>query len=512
MFSKHKIGLAIFDAVIITIGFNFGFWYVFGSGFYHEPRDYPVYYIPSIVLATIILLSVFQLAGLYKYQVIANPIHQIQSILQAYARTAAIFILIIFFMKSKYFADSRLTIGLSFLSSYLLMVLFRAIIVPRVYFYLVSKGRLQKRTLIVGAGRYGEMVCRYLKMNPRSYFRVIGFCDDDLDKEGTTVEGFPVLGTSYDLESLVSRHSIQEVIIAISNTRKDMILDLVDRCKKSGVVIHVVSELCAEISEKMKAEEFAGLRTYRVAHRELGILRTASKRAVDLIGSTILLTLLSPLFLAIAWAIKRDSEGPVFYKAKVIGKGGNPYLAFKFRSMYIKGDTSAMPHQNHGHDLMAEGERQHSEFMKNFIQGKTAGDCYVRNEHRITRVGRFLRKHSLDELPQLINVFRGEMSLVGPRFCTAKEYEFYKPWHKRRFQVKPGMTGLWQVRARSSVAYDDMVILDIYYIENWSLLFDFELLLRTIPVVLSGKGSRIEKANEKSLEEKIQELMPSYST
>jgi undecaprenyl-phosphate galactose phosphotransferase len=146
--------------------------------------------------------------------------------------------------------------------------------------------------------------------------------------------------------------------------------------------------------------------------------------------------------------------------------------------------------------------------MKNFIQGTCNGETYVKNEDRITRVGRVLRKYSLDEFPQLINVFKGNMSLVGPRFCTLTEYKFYRPWHKRRFQVKPGMAGLWQVRARSAVSYDDMVILDLYYIENQSFLFDLEILLRTIPVVLYGKGSRIEKAKEKSLEEKIEELTP----
>ena len=130
--------------------------------------------------------------------------------------------------------------------------------------------------------------------------------------------------------------------------------------------------------------------------------------------------------------------------------------------------------------------------MKDFIQGKETEQCFVRDEDRITKVGRVLRKYSLDELPQLLNVFWGDMSLVGPRFCSPKEAKFYKLWHRRRFSVKPGMTGLWQVRARSEVSYDDMIMLDLYYIQNWTILFDLEILLRTIPVVLFGRGSRIE--------------------
>jgi undecaprenyl-phosphate galactose phosphotransferase len=506
LFSKHKIGLAILDVIVIIAGFNLGFWFVFGSGFYSEPRAYPVYFIPSVIVATIIFLSFFQLLGLYKYQAISNPIHQIQSLLQAYARVLALFILIVFFMKTTYLADSRLTVGLSFLASFLLMVLFRVVLVSRFYYYLVGKGKLQKKTLILGAGEHGKMVCRYLKINPKSYFRVVGFCDDDFDKVGTNVEGLPVFGSSYDMESVIKKHSIQEIIIAISNVKKGVMFDLIDRCKKACVVIHVVSDLYNEVSEKMEAEEFGGLRTFRIVPSKLGIIQLLINKGFDFVGSGLLLILLSPVFLIISLAIKRDSKGPVFYKSKVVGKDGKPFLAYKFRSMYIKGDTKAVSRSDKNVNPVEEGEKNHIEFMQNFIQGKENGEYYVRNENRITKIGRFLRKYSLDELPQLINVLKGDMSLVGPRFCTVAEYKFYKPWHKRRFQVKPGMTGLWQVRARSAVSYDDMVMLDFYYIENRSLFFDFEILLRTIPVVLYGKGSKIEKAKEKSLEKKIEEL------
>ncbi len=506
LFSKHKIALAILDVLIIVAGFNLGFWYVFGSGFYKAAGPYPAYYVPSIVLAVIIFLSVFQLAGLYKYQAITNPLHQIQSLLQCYTKVLAVFIVIIFFSKTEYIADSRLTIGLAFLLSFLLMLAFRTIMVPRIYFFLVSRGKLQKKTLILGAGEHGEMVCRYLKMNPRSYFRIIGFCDDDFQKGGNLVEGFPVLGTSYDLESLVQRHRIKEVIIAINSIEKSVMLDLIDRCKKAGLVIHVVSNLYENVNERLEAEEFGGLRTYRIVSGEVGILRLTCKRLMDAVGSAFLIAVLLPLFLVIAWAIKRDSKGPVFYKSEVVGKGGQPFLSYKFRSMYVTDDKRTLPQTKQVGNALEDRGKRHIEFMKNFIQGNSGGESYLKNENRITKVGRILRKYSLDELPQLINVFRGEMSLVGPRFCTATEFGFYKPWHKRRFRVKPGMTGLWQVRARSDVSYDDMVILDLYYIENWSLFFDLEILLRTIPVVLYGKGSRIEKVKEKSLAEKIEEM------
>jgi len=506
MFSKHKIILAIFDSVFIIAGFNFGFWYVFDSGFYLEPRPYPDYYIPSILLAVLIFLTVFQLKGLYKYQAVSNPIHQVQSILQSFLKVLAAFILIVFFMKTKYFADSRLTIGLSFLAAFLLMVLFRASILPRIYFFLVKRGKFRKRTLILGAGEHGDLVSRFIMLNPKSYFQIIGFCDDDQRKIGANINGFPVFGTSYELESIIKRSNIKEIIIAISKVEKSVMLELIDRCKKARLVIHIVSDLYNEVNERVEAEEYGGLRTYRIVPNEIGIVRTAFQRLFNIAGSGIILGLLSPLFLIISYAIKRDSKGPVFYKNEVVGKGGNTFIAYKFRSMYTEGDPKLHAQNFCDTDLIAEGKTQHLKFMENFILGNSNGDCYVKNENRITRVGRFIRKYSLDELPQLINVFKGDMNLVGPRFCTVEEYKFYKPWHKRRFEVNPGITGLWQVSARSEVAYDDMVFLDLYYIENRSLFFDIEILLRTIPVVVWGKGSRIVKEKEKTLNEKVSEL------
>ncbi len=486
MFSKHKIALAVVDIAAIIAGFNIGFWYVFASGLLYETRPYPGYFYPSLFIVTVIFIIIFQLSGMYKYQSIANPIHQIQTILNAYIKVLAAFILLVFFMKTHHIADSRLTIGISFVSSFLIMVLIRSVIIPRVYFYLANRRILSKRTLIIGAGEHGQMVCRFNDLNPRSYFEIIGFCDDDPQKVGKIVCGKPVLGNSFELENIIAENRIKESIIAISNISMDAMLNVVDRCKNTGLTVHVVSDLYNRVNEKMEAEEYGGLRTFRLVGNALGIIRTYTKRLIDIVGSAVLLAIIAPSFLMIMWLIKRDSKGPLFYKSEVIGLNSKPFIAYKFRTMV---------------DLNRDDT--HISFMKNFIQGNVTNEFYVKNDDRVTKIGRFLRKYSLDELPQLINVFKGQMSLVGPRFCTVKEYQFYKAWHKRRFNVKPGITGLWQVRARSEISYDDMVSLDLYYIENQSFFFDFEILLRTISVVIFGKGSRIEKPKEMTLQERI---------
>ena len=182
------------------------------------------------------------------------------------------------------------------------------------------------------------------------------------------------------------------------------------------------------------------------------------KRIIDLFGAVLGLIILSPIFFLLFFLIKIDSKGHVFFKQYRVGKGGKLFTIYKFRTM------------------VKDAEKIGPQVSKT-------------DDSRITRIGKFLRKYKLDEMPQLINVLRGEMSLVGPRPPISYEVELYKDWHTKRLQVKPGITGLWQVAARSAVGFDDMVMLDLYYIEHWSLLFDFQLLLKTIPAVLYGKGA-----------------------
>jgi len=486
MISKHKISLALLDIAMLVAGFSLSFWVVFASGFNGSVRPYPVYFIPSIFVLTVIFLVVFQLDGLYKYQAIANPVHQVQSLLKCFFRVLAAFVLIVFFMRTEYIADSRMTVGLGFFICFVFMILTRVLTVPMVFYRFVDMGIIGKRAIIMGAGEHGQQVLDELQQSKVHYFKVIGFCDDDPSLLGKSVSGFIVQGSSFDLIRLKARLNIQEVIIAISRIKRGDLIALIERCKEAGLVTHVISDLFSRVTDKLEAEAFGGLITYRIKSRQNGIVRASIKRMTDLLCSALALVLLSPVFCAIALAIKAESKGTVFYRPKVVGKGEKVFLTYKFRSMIP--DDSPSPEERQAYE---EGKNRHLAFMRDFIQGRVKDVYFVNNESRITKVGRFLRKYSLDELPQLINVFRGEMSLVGPRFCSETELCFYKPWHKKRFQMKPGITGLWQVRARSDVSYDDMVALDLYYIQNASLLLDLEILLRTIPVVIFGSGSRI---------------------
>lgn len=215
--------------------------------------------------------------------------------------------------------------------------------------------------------------------------------------------------------------------------------------------------------------------------RRLSPWLLAVKRAIDVFSAVFVLVFGFPFYALIAAIIKLTSEGPVLYVQERLGQDGRPFRFYKFRTMLHNSDDGL-----------------HRDFTENFIKGKLMeeeGDSETKPVYKLTRdprvtpVGRFLRRTSLDELPQFINVLKGEMSLVGPRPPLAYEIEHYKEWHRGRLAVKPGLTGLWQVSGRSSVPFDEMVMLDLYYIENWSLLLDLKIIMRTLPVMFFGSGA-----------------------
>lgn len=231
-----------------------------------------------------------------------------------------------------------------------------------------------------------------------------------------------------------------------------------------------------------KVQQLTGSLVYRdgLRFRERVWAEKLIKRFIDVIASLLVIVVGFPFFLAIALLIKLTSKGPVFFSQERVGEKGEIFTLFKFRTMRLNSDDAI-----------------HREFTRRFIEGRLSNSAVdekpsvvykLADDPRVTPVGAFLRKTSLDEFPQFLNVLRGDMTIVGPRPPLAYEIEHYQDWHKLRLAVKPGLTGLWQVSGRSSVPFNEMVMLDLYYIEHWSLLLDFKIMLRTIPVMLFGSG------------------------
>jgi exopolysaccharide biosynthesis polyprenyl glycosylphosphotransferase len=305
---------------------------------------------------------------------------------------------------------------------------------------------------------------------------IVGFVDDEKQVGEEIVSGAKVVGRFSEIEDLIKKYRVDELIVAIDSETHDEFLDILDACKKLDVNVRITSELFDVVGEKVSTEKYADIPVIDVSSHYNNALTLGVKRAFDIAISIFALIVLSPVMIAIVIAIKLSSSGSVLFKQARIGKGGKEFEFYKFRSMKVLTGSE-------DEDRM----KKMLEFMKN--DSADSGSKVI-NESRITWIGGFIRKTSLDELPQLLNVLRGEMSLVGPRPCLPYEFENYDEWHKRRVEVIPGCTGVWQVWGRSSVSFKESVVLDLYYINNMSPWFDFQIMLQTLPAIITGRGAK----------------------
>ena len=325
------------------------------------------------------------------------------------------------------------------------------------------------RALIVGAGEVARTVLRTIIARPELGFQVVGFVDDHPERGGTNIGPFRALGSLDNIPAILEREPVDEVIVTLPWSDHPRILGVVQVCEARGVRPRIVPDLFQLSLSSVDVDDLGGIPLIGMRQPSLRGANALVKRVFDLALGVPLALIVLPLAALIALAIKIDSPGPVMFKQTRVGLHGQHFSCYKFRSMR----------------RTAEEEVEQLRDLN-----EASGPLFkIRDDPRRTRVGRFLRRISLDELPQLLNVLRGEMSLVGPRPPLPSEVEKYQHWHKQRLLARPGLSGLWQVSGRSDLTFDEMVLLDIYYIENWSLLLDLKILLRTVPKALSGDGA-----------------------
>jgi len=322
-----------------------------------------------------------------------------------------------------------------------------------------------RRAVLVGSGRHIEDVAHALDDAPHSPIKVVGF----VSLQPRPDNGLRSLGSLATIHDTLRRHRIDEVIIADPDFPQDRAVDLVDRCHQSGVRVRIAPSTMEILVHRAEFVPGQSVPLFELKPPVFEGFDYLLKRTFDIVGATLLLIVLSPVLLAAAAAVRLSSRGPVLYHSIRPGIGGRPFACFKFRTMY------------HGAD------RRQAELE---ALNEAGGAIFkIRDDPRVTPVGRFLRRYSIDELPQLMNVLRGEMSLVGPRPLPERDYERLEDWHKKRYLVMPGITGLWQVSGRSDLDFDDLVRLDFLYLERWSVFLDLTILLKTIPAVLSRRGA-----------------------
>ncbi len=339
----------------------------------------------------------------------------------------------------------------------------------RLIYRLRERGLFVRRTVVVGANEEGRVVAEQLRSVPRAGLEVVGFVDPNL-RLGSRVDGLTVLGRPEGLEGVVERYGVEEIVVIPTALDRETLLDLYrDWGTDRRVRIRLSSGLYELFTTGVQVQEVGFIPLVSLNRTRITGIDAVLKTLLDYGGALIGVVLLSPLFLLIAILVRLDSPGPIIYRRRVVGLGGREFDAFKFRTMIQDADAYLEAHP----ELKREWEET----------GK------IRNDPRVTRLGRFLRRYSLDELPQLFNVLRGEMSLVGPRMITPAELRHFGRWRHNLLTVKPGMTGLWQISGRSDLSYEERVRLDMYYIRNYTIWLDLRLLVNTFLVVVKGRGA-----------------------
>lgn len=331
-----------------------------------------------------------------------------------------------------------------------------------------DRGIETRNILVVGTGRVGQALrhhiesIRHLGYTFKGFVQVPGY---DADAMSNSSE---VLGTLDEVLELARKHFVDEIFLS-TPCERGLVKRLVEQAREASVDVRVVPDLYDGLAWNSPVEYIGQFPTIPLHRGEVPVIGMMLKRMLDIALSSIALVVLAPALLAIGIAVSTDSRGPIFYSSERIGKKGRVFRCFKFRTM------------------VQDAEKRRAEILH--MNERDSVLFKITNDPRITRTGRFLRKYSLDELPQLINVLRGDMSLVGPRPPIASEVKRYELNHLRRLDVVPGITGLWQVQARQDPSFDSYISLDTAYIENWSLWLDIKILIRTVTVVVGGTGS-----------------------
>lgn len=476
---KHKYFLVLLDWVVLMYAFLL-------SMKLHTKVDVELFFAnPPFVLSDIILFFVYSIVILFIFNV--NRLYQIQIYLtipeQLQAITLSLMISVLglalfsFFTKSVIIFESRFIVLSFFLISFALLVALRIFIFRTIFKYNVLSLIPYRRILIFGVEENGIKLASQLNKKNHVGLDVVGFIDDKIPVGAPVVNGYKVIGNISDDQKIIDSMNIDEVILCYENLPEQQYLELIEKYARTKARVLIAAKKFGVIPKYVQEEYYGNIPVVGVLNNTPYLGFKFFKRYVDVSFALLGLIILSPLLISVACAIKLGSKGPILYRQTRIGKDGKPFTFYKFRSMYIGSDRDEL----------------RPEQIKRFIQGGDNGNgssTKIVEESNITMIGRFIRKTSIDELPQLINVLKGDMSLVGPRPCLPYEWEIYNDWHKKRLSVTPGCTGIWQVSARSEVGFHEMVLLDMYYIYNISLHLDIWVMLKTIPVMLFGTGGK----------------------
>jgi exopolysaccharide biosynthesis polyprenyl glycosylphosphotransferase len=465
------ISLIISDFLMIAFAFRFAYWIRFEQ-FVHIFVEDAIISVTHYRLLTLLLfpiwLGLIAMDGLYQRKNLLGGIQEYSKVFFASSLGLVIVIIVGFLNPGLYIARGWLL--LAWMLSFIFVAAGRFFL-RRIVYQLRKYGYFITPAIIVGGNQEGRWLAEQLVSWKTSGLLLLGFVDEIVPPGTPLFRNLCSLGTVDHLDDIIQKYDVGELILATSaiSSRNKQLEIFKKYGISSDICVRMSSGLYEIITTGLTVNEFAYVPLVTINKARLTGLNEGLKLLLDYCVTIPGLILLSPILLLITLAIKLDSPGPIIHRRRVMGMNGKTFDAYKFRSMYINGDQILEAHP----ELKAEMALNHK----------------IKNDPRITRVGRLLRKYSLDELPQLFNVMRREMSLVGPRMISPEEVVKYSQWDINLFTVRPGLSGLWQVSGRSDVSYEERVQMDMYYIRNWTIWLDIQILFQTIPAVIQGRGA-----------------------
>ncbi len=526
--SPYKVALVVQDVLVIGLAFGLGAFITGGNFFvWEDPAQFGSFFILSLMI-----IAFFGSYNLYDYHLIFSGKEHLVGLGKSFAWSLLSLGLVVFLFTWSYLFSNTLfipivvmlsiglmllrrflwdqipnliqSVGLSFLAVGMIALLSGDeapitrgdwLVIPTSFFLavlMISASRcllvqvvfnnwmrrhFRRQVAIVGSDQDAKNITNHI-IEKKAPFWVAG----TVGVQGTSRLEACVpkgcLGELANLPEIVEQNRTDEIIVTDENIDRRILISLLDYCTSEKLTVWFPPKLMPIIGMKLYIDNFCGLPMIRLCSQKNSWVFNKIKHGLDALITLPLFLLLLPLYVVIGISIKVSSPGPVFYRAKAIGKNGKQFIMYKFRSMKV--DNGCDVHKNYVTKL-----------IKGEIRGEgNEGQVFkITDDPRITFVGKLLRKFSLDELPQLINVLKGDMSLVGPRPCLPYEFEVYKDWHKKRLSIRPGISGLWQISGRSAVTFKDMVMLDLYYIYNRSVLMDMNVLYETIFAVVGKRGA-----------------------
>jgi exopolysaccharide biosynthesis polyprenyl glycosylphosphotransferase len=454
-----KSSLAVGDFACACGAFMVAYWLRYRLPYLPPapPGDFGLYFRFSLFIAFATFVTLYS-SGLYRLEQPFFGVDDFFAIIKAITLSHLVSAAVSFAIRGKLPGDpletySRIVLAQSWLLSIVVMTAWH-VVFDLVLSAFRRRGAALTHVLIVGGDEFGRSFHELLSQNPE-----LGYASDGV----VTEDQVGILGDRLE------RSSVDEVMLASREMGSQEIMQVMATCQEQRVRFSMVPNLFNVLTSRIQVREIAGVPIFVLDERIFLRSSRLLKRSIDLAMGAVALILLSPLIAFVSVLIRLESRGPVILRQTRIGKGSRPFTVFKFRSM--REDAEALK------DELAEQNESQGPLFK------------MRNDPRMTRVGKVIRKLSIDELPQVINVMRGEMSLVGPRPPLPSEVDQYESWQRKRFEVLPGITGLAQISGRSDLTFDETLRFDFFYIENWSPLMDVKIILKTLPGVILGRGA-----------------------